>query len=381
MFYEIENLNSKIETGHFSLNFNNVFNKNERLFLNLLIQVYSKSDSLKIFLSEDIFKKQFKISPEEIQNFLERLSKKTITYSITIPERKCIGTLNLISSFFISNENIIVFLPQELKESKKNKTLFSLLNLKTIYNFKDKSTFIFYSHFFKNFILKKPFEIEFENLKKILKLEDKYERFFDFEKNVIKNITGDLENLFSLKCEKIKVGNNVNNKVIGFKFYFGEYIWEEDENLKLKSVLFIIKNDIVDAAEVYSVLKEGIHNYGYDTIYKTCFKVKQNWKSSNMNFDDYLKFTLSNLENKDIEPKVFIRKIFSSSKELRKVFINEMEKIKPNTLLDSTFFSNEFLTALYNLKEDKILNFQNDIVSIIINWKKNKESTIKIYHQ
>lgn len=98
-----------------------------------------------------------------------------------------------------------------------------------------------------------------------------------------------------------------------------------------------------------------------------------------MNFDDYLKFTISNLNNRDNEPKVFIQKVFSSSKELRKVFINEMEKIKPNTLLDSTFFSNEFLTSIYNLKEDKILNFQNDLVSIIINWKKEKKSTIKIY--
>jgi hypothetical protein len=379
MIYEIENLNSKIEDGNFYLTFNNNLNKNERFFLNLLIQVYSKSDNLKIFLSEDIFKKQFKISAENIQAFLERLSKKSVTYNISIQEKRCIGTLNLISSFFISNDSITIFLPQELKESKKNKTLFSLLNLKTIYNFKDKNTFIFYSYFFKNFILKKPFDIEFEELKKILKLEEKYDRFFDFEKNVIKNIIADLENLFSLKCEKIKIGHNINNKVIGFKFFFGEYIWEEDENLKLKSVLFIIKNDIVDAAEVYSTLKEGIHNYGYDTIYKTCFRVKQNWKSSNMNFDDYLKFTISNLNNRDNEPKVFIQKVFSSSKELRKVFINEMEKIKPNTLLDSTFFSNEFLTSIYNLKEDKILNFQNDLVSIIINWKKEKESTIKIY--
>lgn len=379
MIYEIENLNNKIIYGEFNLKFNNNLNKTERLFLNLLIQVYSKSDSLKIFLSEDIFKKQFKIQSENIYSFLEKLSKKNITYTISIEEKKVLGNFNLISSFFISNNNIVIFLPQELKESKKNKTLFSLINLKTIYNFKDKSTYIFYSHFFKNFILKKPFEVEFDELKKILKLEEKYERFFDFEKNIIKSILQDLENLYSLKCEKIKVGNNINNKVIGFKFSFGNYIWEEDENLKLKSVLFIIKNDIVDAAEVYSILKDGIHNYGYDTIYKICFKVKNNWKNSNMNFDDYLKFTLSNLSNKEIEPKVFIQKIFTSSKELRKLFINEMEKIKPNTLLDSTFFSNEFLTSLYNLKEDKILNFQNDSVSIIINWKQEKESTIKIY--
>lgn len=166
MIYEIENLNSKIEDGNFYLTFNNNLNKNERFFLNLLIQVYSKSDNLKIFLSEDIFKKQFKISAENIQAFLERLSKKSVTYNISIQEKRCIGTLNLISSFFISNDSITIFLPQELKESKKNKTLFSLLNLKTIYNFKDKNTFIFYSYFFKNFILKKPFDIEFEELKK-----------------------------------------------------------------------------------------------------------------------------------------------------------------------------------------------------------------------
>ena len=314
MIYEIENLNNKITHGQFNLRLNNNLNKNERLFLNLLIKVYSKSDNLKVFLSEDIFKKQFKINFENIYSFLEKLSKKSISYHISIEEKQVFGTFNLISSFFISNDNIVIFLPQELNEGKKNKTLFSLLNLKTLYNFKDKYTYIFYSHFFKNFILKKPFEIEFGCFKKILKLEEKYDRFFDFEKNIIKNIIHDLENLFSLKCEKIKLGNSVNNKVVGFKFYFGDYIWEEDENLKLKSVLFIVKNDIIDASEVYSTLKEGILNYGYDTIYKVCFRAKQNWKNSNMNFDDYLKFTLANL-NKESEPKLLIKKIFTSPKE------------------------------------------------------------------
>lgn len=251
MIYEIENLNNKISSGTFAISFSNNLNKNERLFLNLLMQVYSKTDTLKIFLSEDIFKKQLKISPENIYSFLEKLTKKSITYNITLEGKKSIGIFNLISSFFISNDNITIFLPQELKESKKNKTLFSLLNLKIIYNFKDKSTYLFYFYFFKNFILKKPFEVEFEELKKILKLENKYDRFFDFEKNIIKSLLQDLENFFSLKCEKVKVGNSINNKVIGFKFFFGDYIWEEDDNLKLKSVLFIVKNDIVDAAEVY----------------------------------------------------------------------------------------------------------------------------------
>lgn len=379
MIYEIENLNDKLSSGDFLIKFNNNLNKNERLFLNLLIQIYSKNDSLKIFFSDEIFQKKFKMSLKESYSFLERLSKKSITYSVEIEGKKSIGNFNLISSFFISNDSITIFLPQELKESKKSKTLFSVLNLKYIYNFKDRYTNVFYSHFFKNFILKKPFEIEFEGLKEILKLENKYERFFDFEKNVIKGIIGDLGELFALKYEKVKLGKNINNRVVGFKFSFGDYVWEEDENLKLKSVLFIIKSDIVDAAEVYSVLKDGIRNYNYETIYKACFRAKQNWKSSNMNFDDYLKFTISNLNNKDIEPKVFIEKRFENSKELRKVFINEMEKVKPNTLLDSTFFSNEFLTSLYGLKEDKILNFQNDFVMIIIDWKKDKESTIKIY--
>lgn len=379
MIYEIENLNDKLNNGNFFLKLNNNLSKNERLFLNLIIQVYSKNDNLKVFLNEEIFQKKFKLNLKESYAFLERLSKKSLTYSVEIEEKRTMGTFNLISSFFISNNNITIFLPQELKESKKSKTLFSILNLKYIYSFKDKHTNIFYSYFFKNFILKKPFEIEFETLKEILKLEDKYERFFDFEKNVIKNIMVDLGELFALKYEKVKIGKNINNKVIGFKFSFGNYVWEEDENLKLKSVLFIIKSDIVDAAEVYAILKEGIRNYNYETVYKACFKAKQNWKSSNMNFDDYLKFTISNLNNKDIEPKVFVRRKFNNSRELRKVFINEMEKVKPNTLLDSTFFSNEFLTSLYNLKEDKILNFQNDFIMIIINWKRDKESTIKIY--
>lgn len=250
MFKEIENLNKELANSNLKLEFNLYLNKKEREFLNLIMKYYAKIEENKIKIPISEVLKNIKIPQNELFNFLEKLSKKSFSYFISINNRDINGIFFYISSFFLSNSNLTVYLPYELTERKKKKTLLSVLNFKCIYYFLNKYTYPFYSYFFSNFILKKSFEIEYEELKNILGISSSYERFFDFEKNVLHPIAEDLEEYYRLEYSKIKSGDNINNKIIGIKFSFKNNVWDEDETLKLKSILFMVKKDIVDPADM-----------------------------------------------------------------------------------------------------------------------------------
>lgn len=287
MNYEIENSNENLKNKEFFLSFNTVFSKNERIFLNFLIEKFFETNSSISEIDTNFFEAEFKIESKSIYSFLEKLSKKSITYSYFNGSEVISGTFNMISSFFIKSNSVTIFLPQELSDTS---TLLPL-NLKELYTFKDKNSFIFYSHFFKYFFSKKDFEVEFEELKKILKLENKYERFFDFEKNVIKHLLEDFHNYFALNCEKIKTGQNINNKVIGFKFFF-----KDEKNLRLKSLIFLLKNDITNLDEVNKLIGNAIEKLGYEATSKKCFWAKKNWRSSGTSFEEFLKKLISAIE-------------------------------------------------------------------------------------
>lgn len=379
MFKEIENLNKELANSNLKLEFNLYLNKKEREFLNLIMKYYAKIEENKIKIPISEVLKNIKIPQNELFNFLEKLSKKSFSYFISISNRDINGIFFYISSFFLSNNNLTVYLPYELTERKKKKTLLSVLNFKCIYYFLNKYTYPFYSYFFSNFILKKSFEIEYEELKNILGISSSYERFFDFEKNVLHPIAEDLEEYYRLEYSKIKSGDNINNKIIGIKFSFKNNVWDEDETLKLKSILFMVKKDIVDPAEVYSTLKKCILDYGYEQTFKMCFKVKSNYKNTNLNFDECLNFYSKQMAYNNLVPVICIKKYFNSPSDLRQELLENIRKKQAGIDVNTLTFSPKFLQELFTLSENKTLNFENDNISIIIDWKKDDESIIKVY--
>lgn len=370
MYYQLENFNKRINNANFIFNLNSNLNKTERTFLNYLLKNFLKLDDLKVQIPTEEILNFLKLDLQETNLFLERLSKKSILYNFNDSSDDILGAFNLINSYLISNKMTFIHLPKEVKYSKY---------IKILYSFSNKPTYKFYSYFIKNFILKKRFEVKLEEFKDILNSDSKYERFFDFEKNILKPLLKDLEASYKIRYDKVKVGCNLNNKVVAIAFYFEDEMWEADEDLKLRSILFMIKSDLQDVAEVYSILKNGIQNHGYDITYKTCFKIKQLYKKSALTFDEVLKASFKKLDLKDTEPVVYIKKVFNSPKELKKCFTQELEKIKPGIMLDTSVFCEKFLQSLFLLKDDKILHFKNSDFSVFINWKNNEESIIKIY--
>ncbi|MGL4989019.1 MAG: hypothetical protein ACRC5F_07240 [Cetobacterium sp.] len=370
MFYHMDNFNKRILNADFKLNLNSNLNKSERLFLSFLLKRYLKTDNLKIKVLTKELNLLLNLNCEELNQFFDKISKKSISYIFNDSDDYFLGAFNLINAFLINDKETFIQLPKEFKYSNY---------VKTLYSFYNKPTYKFYCYFISNFILKKSFEVKLEDFKDILASDNKYERFFDFEKNLIKPLIKDLEYSYKIKYEKIKSGLNQNNKIVSIKFLFENEVFESNDDMKLKSILFMIKSDIHDISEVYSILKNGIQNHGYDITYKTCFKIKKLYKKTVLSFDEVLKASFKKLDLKDVEPVIYINNNFRSAKELKKTFLYELEKFKPGVLLDTSFFSEKFLQDFLLLNDNKILNFKNSELSIFINWKNNEESEIKIY--
>ncbi|MGL6065838.1 MAG: hypothetical protein ACRC0R_02085 [Cetobacterium sp.] len=370
MFYELENFKKRVSNAEFSFNLTSNLNKCERNFLNFLLGKFLKTDDLKITTTLEELNSFLKLELEEISSFLERLSKKSISYYFADIDDNISGAFNLINSFLIKDKTFFICLPKEVQYSKY---------IKVLYSFSNKASYKFYSCFINNFISKKSFIVKIEDFKDILNTDNKYERFFDFEKFVLKPLVKDLENSYEIGYKKMKCGSNLNNKVVEVEFFFRDEVSEADEDMKLKSILFMIKGDIVDIGEVYSTLKNAIQNHGYEVAYKTCFKIKLLYKKSHLSFDEVLKASFKKLDLKNTEPTLYIKKIFSSPKEFKKCFLNELEKIRPGIILDTSCFSEKFLQELFLLNNDKALQFKNSEFQIFINWKNNDESIIKIY--
>lgn len=323
---------------------------------------------------------EFEVEEKEIEQGLKGLMNKGLKLSYLDGEKENVISFNYVAGYQKINETFTIFVvPSIINSFTKNSFEYGI-SLRTFFYLRKKIVIKFMNLLIKNIEQDREIEIELEELKDLLEIaNDSYERFFDFEKNILKPLIKDLEIPYKIEYDKIKMGSNLNNKVIGIEFKFKEQDLQTDDDMRLKSILFMIKGDIDDISEVYKILKNGIKDHGYETTYRTCFKVKQRYKSINMSFDEVLKISFKKLDLKDIEPIVVVKKYFSSPKELRKTFMNELEKVKPGVILDTSFFCEKFLQDFILLKEDKILSFRNSEISLFINWKQSGESIIKIF--
>lgn len=110
-----------------------------------------------------------------------------------------------------------------------------------------------------------------------------------------------------------------------------------------------------------------------------CFKVKSNYKNTNLNFDECLNFYSKQMAYNNLVPVICIKKHFNSPSDLRQELLENIRKKQAGIDVNTLTFSPKFLQELFTLSENKTLNFENDNISIIIDWKKDDESIIKVY--
>lgn len=345
----------------------------EKLFLDKLMKKLSKTSYITFFSLGELYTIFKTKDLEIIKNELMKLSRKRIYFTLFLVNREVInGEFYILTSIYIKNDGIFVVPPLELIYSLDKKSIFSKIDLSTFMRFKEKHTFNFYPEVIKHYD-RKGFEYSIEELKKLFGVEnDYYERFYDFEKNIIKPIINDINKSSNLEIyyEKIKSGSGKTNKIKSLNFSFVDTKKAKisnDTNLLIHS----IKNNIEDIPGVTKIIENSFLRLENKEVFKIINLIKSNFDDP---IDVYLKVALtSEFRMKDGNIKILdIQEKFKSCFRIEGRLYKELSKFKFN-------YNYYFLKELQELRINGSFNYEISPWIIKVKYRENDTSNIKIY--
>ena len=250
--------------------FSKALNKKEKFFLKTLFTKYKLSEKFEktsvlqeVELNEILDILKFN-SFEQLKKFLDNLQIKKLEFSIFSNDKLILyGRFPILVSYNIAYSKIEFQFAREIQAAKKNNTLFSLLRFDFLIFMGDEITYNFYTYLISDKNYSNDTVITLGRLKEMLDAGNKYERFFDFEKQVLKKIVETI-NLFSdIKgiYQKIK---------------------EKNEELvqNINNIMDLIKNDVKDFHYTYELIKTYILKKNYDYVYANVNFTKKHFKNN-----------------------------------------------------------------------------------------------------
>ena len=266
------------------------------IFLNILSNIENDNKD-HLLLKSSNFKK---ISSSDLLLGLQGLMGKYISYSYTDENNREIFTTFPYVSFFtqVENDYYVTVPPMVINAFKKN-SLESFLSLRTFFYFRKKS-----SHNFFNLVLKKNSEninliLSIDELKEIFNIKDEaYERFFDFEKALLKPLVESINSYsnYMLIYNKIKKGESKNNKVTAIEFILKNNSLIE-KSAETNYLIQLIKNNIEDYKKIWESINSCINNIGFIQCKRAILFLKENNLTlSDNELINYLKRKGENIE-------------------------------------------------------------------------------------
>jgi len=156
----------------------------------------------------------------------------------------------------------------------------------------DSFSFGFYNNIIKNAEDKNEVCLPLSSVKMHLNADNKYERFFDFEKHILKKAIMDINTFtdFSVKYEKIKESGKSTNKIVSINFFItkSRQPYSPYDNTIYK-MLELIKEKISNPEEIYRLFVLYVAKRGYKYVYDNINHAKSSFSE---NFEKNLKRAL-----------------------------------------------------------------------------------------
>ena len=376
---EFTNLQTNIK-----LEFSKKITKNEKIFLKLLFfRIISDSLFLKkaeIRFEEILSTLEFD-SIDNLTTFFKTLSEKYILFST---DAQFSGSFGIISSFILHSDYCQIFFTEEFKSCfSLKKNFFSLLDIEKFIFMNDSFSFNFYNNIIKNLKNKNEVTLPVSLVKMYLNTDNKYERFFDFEKHILKKAISDINTFtdFSVEYEKIKESKKATNKIISINFFINKsrQSYKPYDN-KIYKMLELIKEKISNPEEIYHLFVLYVTKRGYKYVYDNINYVKSSFSED---FEKNLKKALMlNLASNNLKLFVNVSKSVKSPIVLFYTLTRKLNKIKRHypkieELMHNFKLRNIDSISYFNDKDS--FEFSNKHIRIFVKYYSDKKSIIEIY--
>lgn len=366
------------------VNFNRNLSKGEKKFYLFLI-----SDI------ENLKKKELKISLKKIQtvtkisnfnalyNFIEKFADKRINYKLyKFKELIAIGNTSIISYFKISYGYLKITFSKDFKDFFLSDSEIKKYNLDIALLLQNKNSIVLYHLFKSYFYQNSEFEISIESLKKQLELEGSYDRFFDFEKIVLKPAIKDIEEKFNKKISYTKIKSELKkSKIIGLSFHIENTYAVQSKNRCNSLMTFIPTKINFNSEKVINLLLKYLDIKDFDFIKSNLFYSIEHYSDE---FEVFLENALEfDYYNTRFEEK--ISKYKNRCEVLEKInieansfsnFYSELFKILVQFKYNEITLSSEFIKALQFLRIKGEMEYNEKSIVLIAEYNKTGRSHI-----
>ena len=365
-----------------NLKFSKKITKNEKNFFKLLFFRIA-SDSSFLEKAEIRFEELLSIlefpSINDFTPFFNALMEKHIFFST---DMQFSGSFGIISSFTLYSDYCHIFFTEEFKNCfSLKKNFFSLLEIEKFIFMNDSFSFSFYNNIIKNFKDKNEITLPVSLVKTYLNTNDKYERFFDFEKYILKKAILDINTFtdFSIEYEKIKEHKKATNKITSISFYINKskQSYKPFDN-KIYKMLELIKEKISNPEEIYHLFVLYVTKRGYKYVYDNI-----NYAKNSKDFEKNLKKALMlNLASNKLKLFVNVSKTVKSPIVLFYTLTRKLNKIKrhyPKIEELMYNFKLKNIDSISYFNDNDSFEFSNKYIRIFVKYYSSKKSIIEIY--
>ncbi|WP_175612633.1 replication initiation protein [Fusobacterium mortiferum] len=318
--------------------------------------------------------KEISESFQNIEIALKGLMGKGIDINYLKGEIRIFNTFNYVTSYTYNGEIFNIFIPLNILNCFKKNTLEYKISLRTFFYLRKKAVINFFNLLIKDIEQNRDIEVSLEELRDIFEIsKESYDRFFDFEKNILKPLVEKVNNYsnFVIEYEKIKKGENKNNKVIGIRFKIHNIEIEKNKG-ETNYLIQIIKNMITDYQEIWESINSSIQHYGFESTRRNILFLKENGlEISDDDIKIYLKNDGRNIEEiLKISDHILIKEKYSIYKDS-----NTFLKTIYDTIIGYDFYYSlnfNFLSIIKNYREGESLYYKDSTFVIFGNYKNNK---------
>ncbi|MDO4638575.1 MAG: replication initiation protein [Leptotrichia hongkongensis] len=365
-----------------NLKFSKKITKNEKNFFKLLFFRIA-SDSSFLEKAEIRFEELLSIldfpSINDFTPFFNALIEKHIFFST---DMQFSGSFGIISSFVLYSDYCHIFFTEEFKNCfSLKKNFFSLLEIEKFIFMNDSFSFSFYNNIIKNFKDKNEITLPVSLVKTYLNSNDKYERFFDFEKYILKKAILDINTFtdFSIEYEKIKEHKKATNKITSISFSINKLkqSYKPFDN-KIYKMLELIKEKISNPEEIYHLFVLYVSKRGYKYVYDNI-----NYAKNSKDFEKNLKKALMlNLASNNLKLFLNVSKTVKSPIVLFYTLTRKLNKIKRHYPKIEELMNNfklKNIDSISYFNDNDSFEFSNKYIRIFVKYYSSKKSIIEIY--